>query len=201
MKYSYLAVFLVAFMLLSTSIMQEKERPIFGLPNRIINMLIFRYIHIVLFLFTSFYLLFFMGTGSEKDKYLLLFTILLVASGWYIFGCCSLSYIELLFYNIELEKIETIINPLFIFSFDTWDRFVLNMSGILYLFNVCVVLYSSTSLSLQFKIAYFFVFIGFFLQEIYKSSYKICYYDKKNNKQMEYLHNIHRSCFTSNFII
>ena len=43
--------------------------------------------------------------------------------------------------------------------------------------------------------------INDFLQEIYKSSYKICYYDKKNNKQMEYLHNIHRSCFTSNFII
>jgi hypothetical protein len=196
MKYSYLALFLIGFMLLSSSIMQENENPIFGLPNGTLYMWIFRYIHFVVFLFTSFYLLFFMGTGTETDKYLLLITILGVVSCWYIFGCCWLSYMELLFYNIELEKVKTTVNTTFMFSFDSWDRIVLNISGILYLLNVCVVLYSSTSLSLLFKIAYFAVFIGFFLQEIYTSNNKICYYNKNDNAQMEWLHNMHRICFT-----
>ena len=80
-----------------------------------------------------------------------------------------------------MEKLETTINTTFMFTFDSWDRVILNMSGILYLLNVCAVLYSSISLSLPFKIAFFAVFIGFFLQEIYKSSYEICYYDKRKN--------------------
>jgi hypothetical protein len=195
MKYSYLAIFLIAFMLLCSSILQEKERPIFGNPNGMISMLIIRYIHFVVFLFTSFYLLFFMGTGSETDKYILLITILGVVYCWYIFGCCWLSYMELLFYNIEIEKIETTMNTTFIFAFDSLDRVVLNTSGILYLINVCAVLYSSRSLSFPFKIAYFAAFIGFFLQEIYTSSYKTSYYNKEENRQMEWLHNMHRLCF------
>ena len=199
MKYSYLALFLIALILLSSSIMQEKEKPIFGLSNGTIYMWIFRYIHFVIFLFTSFYLLFFMGTGTETDKYLLLITILGVVSCWYIFGCCWLSYVELLFYNIELDKVKTTVNTTFMFSFGSWDRIVLNLSGLLYLLNVCVVLYSSTSLSLLFKIAYFIVFIGFFLQEIYTTTYKECYYDKNHNKPMELLHNIHQSCFAPNY--
>jgi len=57
-------------MLLSTYIMQENENPIFGLPNGTLYMWIFRYIYFVVFLFTSFYLLFFMGTGTETKMFL-----------------------------------------------------------------------------------------------------------------------------------
>lgn len=183
MNRSYIIILIVALILLSNSIIQEYQYPELAPPQSIkkyIGATILRYIHYVVFLFTSFYLLFFMGTGSERDKYLFLIIILGTVFGWFMCDCCWLTYTELLFYDRTLENIESTFHPTFKYIFCDYDRTILSISGILYPLNVFAILYTSNTLSIPFKTAYLFFFTGFFVYGALMPMYKTCYYSRKN---------------------
>jgi len=136
---------------------------------------------------TTFYLIFFNGIGTKNDAYIFLTLIMGIVFGWYIFDCCWSSYLELLFYNIDvnLKNIKNTFHPLFHNIFGNYDRFFIAISGLLYILNVTIVLYYLTSVKLIYKILYFIIFLFLFTHEN-----KSKYYSTKN-KNLLLLQNIY----------
>lgn len=189
----YNKILVAAFILLILSFYNELSKPFI---NRNLNIkkyifiYLIRYIHLVIFLFSIFYLFFFMGYGKNIDIYIYLIIALFSVFGWTIFDSCWLSYLELMFYNINLEKVKTTFHPTFYSIFNNYHKILMNISGILYFFTVSILLYHLKTIKVFYKILYYFLFVSLFLYSIREKN-KTIYYTSKN-KSLLFIKNLYQ---------
>lgn len=179
----YGKILLVALLMIIISIINEKTNPyINAMPTKVeyIHIYLIRYIHYICYLFSSFYLLFFNGLGTNFDKYVYLILIFSIVLGWYMFDSCILSFFELLFYNIDMEKVKTTFHPVFYSIYGNYSSYIIGISGILYIINVSVLLYYLKSVKLVYKAIYYILFLFLFFDGMIKGRLKTMYYSIKN---------------------
>ena len=139
----YHKIFLLSFLILVLSIISETYFPFINSNPSIIEYIhiyFIRYIHYVSYLLSSFYLIFFNGIGTTFDAYVYLTLVFMIVFFWYVFDSCSLSYLELLFYNIDLEKTKTTFHSSFFSIFGNYTSFFMKISGVFYLITVSILL-------------------------------------------------------------
>jgi hypothetical protein len=122
--------------------------------------------------------------------YLYLSLVFGIVFGWYIFNCCWLSYSELLFYNIDLEKIKTTFHPTFISIFSNYTPVFMTISGILYIITV-IILLLNLNINYIYKLLYFIVFLFLFVDSIIKGRVGTLFYSEKNNKPLHIIKQIY----------
>jgi len=133
-----------------------------------------------------------MGVGTNFDRYVYLILVFSIVLGWYIFDACWLSFSELLFYNIDLEKIKTTFHPTFHSIYGNYDSYIVGISGILYIINVSVLLYYLKSVKLIYKVIYYIVFLFLFFDAMIKGRVKTLYYSIKN-KNLAFCKKMHHA--------
>jgi len=176
----HLQIFIIAFILLLVSISNEPD-------HHAIYVYIIRYVHYLVFLFSFLYLLFFQ-LGSELDRFYLCLMLLIVYS-WNICDCCYLSYMELLFYNMDLESTKVNIQPMFNLLFDRYTSFVLSLAGYMYIITVSVILYF-LEIHIFIKMLYYGLFLYFFFHAVIQAKMDPkCY--SVQNKYLAYIHSIY----------
>lgn len=124
-----------------------------------------RFIHYALIAFSVGFFLFFRGANLTKFWILLelavLYTIVL---GWFVFGCCSLSYLEMMFYDVKVSKYDSGVNPTFLCLFSPFQKQIKSLFGIMYLVNIALIFFMRPDiLSLPVKIAYIVSFLYFYI--------------------------------------
>ena len=195
---NYIKLFLVALTITLISIIRETLYPfmvetsypyVSSQPTPRDHMYIFtiRFIHLSIFLFTSYYLFF--GIGNDFEMYLYLIVSFIIIIFWCIFECCPVSYIELLFYNIDLENVKTTFSSTFTPLFNDYTSKVMIISGISFLITNTFLLYKCKLPTLA-KILYYVSFIVLFFDSIYKGIVNTLYYSTKN-KQLLAIHNFY----------
>ena len=193
----YLKIVIVSFILLILSYLTEKNNTDFlnTYPNvrEYIFIYTVRYFHYFIYLFSSFYLLFFWGIGSQFDRYVFLILILSVVIGWYIFDACSLSFSELLFYNVNTDAIKTTFHPTMFSVFHTYSDIVSYIFGTLNFITVPIVLYFSKTIPFIMKATYYILFLALFFHAMTKGRMNTLYYDSINNKSLAYLSQIYKT--------
>ena len=192
----YNKILFVAFILLIISYINEKSRPPINNNLNIkeyIYIYLLRYFHLVIYLLSTFYLFFFMGYGRNLDIYIYLIIALFSVIGWTIFDSCWLSYIELMFYNINLEKVKTTFHPTFYSVFNEYYRLVMNISGILYFFTVTILLYHLKPIKVVYKLLYYVLFVSLFVYSIREKNRTI-YYSSKN-KSLLFIKNLYQKFY------
>ena len=192
----YNKILLVAFILLIISYINEKSRLPFNNNLNIkqyIYIYLLRYFHLVIYLLSTFYLFFFNGYGTNLDIYIYLIIALFSVIGWAIFDCCWLSYVELLFYNINLEKVKTTFHPTFYSVFNNYYKLVFLLSGILYFFNVTILLYHLKTIKAVYKLLYYVLFVSLIL---YSNTfiYRTIYYSSEN-KSLLFIKNLYKKFY------
>jgi hypothetical protein len=190
---NYIKLFLIALALTLISIIRETLYPFMmsnPTPRDHIYIYTIRFIHLSIFLFTSYYLFF--GIGNDCDMYLYLITIIIIVICWYVFDGCPVSYMELLFYNVDLENVKTTFHSTFYSLFNDYTRNIMITSGILYLINVSIILYNC-KLPKQTKLLYYTLFIILFFDSIYKGIIHTQYYSE--NKHLLSIHNFYTKYF------
>ena len=171
---------MLRFILLIISIINEKTRPPINNNLNItqyIYIYLLRYFHLVIYLFSTLYLFFFMGFGKNIDIYIYLIIALYSVIGWSIFNSCWLSYLELLFFNINVDKIKTSFHPTFYSVFNEYYKLVFKISGIFYFFTVSILLYHLKTINIVYKLLYYIVFVSLF------------FYSITNNKETQFYSN------------
>jgi hypothetical protein len=131
-----------------------------------------------------------MGYGKNLDIYIYLIIALFSVIGWTIFDSCWLSYIELMFYNINLEKVKTTFHPTFYSVFNEYYRLVMNISGILYFFTVSILLYHLKTIKVVYKVLYYVLFVSLFVYSIREKNRTIYYTSK--NKSLLFIKNLYQ---------
>jgi hypothetical protein len=192
----YNKILLVAFILLIISYINETSRPPINNNLNIkeyIYIYLLRYFHLVIYLLSTFYLFFFMGYGKNLDIYIYLIIALFSVIGWTIFDSCWLSYIELMFYNINLEKVKTTFHPTFYSVFNEYYRLIMNISGILYFFTVTILLYHLKPIKVVYKLLYYVLFVSLFVYSIREKNRTI-YYSSKN-KSLLFIKNLYQKFY------
>ena len=180
---NYFKIFTLSFILLVISIINEKIYPLSIKSinsNNFIYIFSIRFFHYFIYLYSSFYLLFFNGVGSQFDINLFLIIALTINLGWFFFSACNISYLELLFYNVNLENIPTTFQPTFNTLFYNYNPLVMRFSGLFYIFNIIILLYFSKSLNLLSKIVYYLVFFSLLFYVYYTTKIQSQYYSSKN---------------------
>jgi hypothetical protein len=193
---SYNKILLVAFILLIISYTNETSRPPINNNLNIkeyIYIYLLRYFHLVIYLLLTFYLFFFIGYGKNLDIYIYLIIALFSVIGWTIFDCCWLSYIELMFYNINLEKVKTTFHPTFYSVFNEYYRLIMNISGILYFFTVTILLYHLKQIKVVYKLLYYVLFVGLFVYSIREKNRTIYY--SSANKSLLFIKNLYQKFY------
>ena len=197
----YLRVCIVAFILLILSYLMEKNNTDFlnKCPNgrEYLFIYTFRYFHFLVYLFSSFYLLFFWGIGKEFDRYVFLILALGIVIGWYIFQGCFLSFTELLFYNVNTDAIKTTFHPTMFSVFHNYSDVVSYIFGVLNLITVHIVLYFSKTISLNIKAIYYILFLALYIDAMLKGRMNTLYYDSNYNKPLAYLSQLYSRYFYS----
>jgi hypothetical protein len=192
----FLKVSILSFILLIISYLTEKNNTDFlnAYPNgrEYVFIYIFRYFHYLIYLFSSFYLLFFWGIGKEFDRKVYIVLVMCVVISWYIFDACWLSFSELMFYNVNTDAIKTTYHPTIFSVFHNYSDIVNYISGICYFITVPIILYFSKGLSLIFKVFYYGLFLALFLHAITKGNINTLYYDSVNNKSLVYCSQLYR---------
>lgn len=187
----YSKILLVSIILIIISIIKETHSPFIKNNNlnifEYLHIYLIRYIHYVIYLMSCFYLLFFNGIGKNIDAYLYLTLIFITVLGWYLFESCCLSYFELLFYNIDLEKTDIGFHPILISLFNNYDSLILYISSYLYIINVIVILYYLKSVKIIYKIIYFIAFLFLFIESLFISN--VVFYSP-TNKYLLFFKNI-----------
>jgi len=190
---NYTKIIVVALILLFISILNEFNNPLANSnPSFIdyIHILVTRYIHYLIYLLSTFYLLFFYGIGTKYDIYFFLIIVITIVLGWYIFELCVLSYIELLFYNTNTEKMKTTFHPAFYYIFGSYREYNMYITGILFIINCFILLYWLPSVKIYYKLLYAMFVLYFFIHGIIHNIYNINYYSTKN-KQSLFIKNLH----------
>lgn len=160
-------------------------------PRDHIYIFTIRFLHLSIFLFTSYFIFF--GIGNDFDIYLYILVAFSTVSCWYIFDCCPVSYMELLFYNIDLENVKTTFNSTFCPLFNDYTGKVMLLSGILFLLNNAIVTYKC-KLPTQTKYLYYILFVILFIDSVYKENINTKYYSTEN-KQLLAIHNYYTKYF------
>ena len=194
---NYTKIFLVALLLLGISYINEINDPNYIYSKKslfdYIHIYTIRYLHYIIFLFSSLYLFFFNGIGTNYDIYIFLVLSMSIVLGWKIFdSSCWISYLELLFYNIYLENRKTSLQPAFIFVFGKYNDYVMILSGLLFLFNVIVLLYYVKPIHILYKILYYILFLYLLLDGMIMSRWFQYLYSSKN-KNILFLKNLHHT--------
>ena len=183
----YSKIILASVVLLIISIINENNTQmhyvIWSNPNFCQYFCIYfiRLVHYFCFLYASCYLFFFNGIGNPLDVYIYLFSIFIITFGWYAFESCWMSYIELLYYGIDAEKIETTFHPTFHSIFNKYTSNTFNISGFLYLFTVSLILYKTNAIPVIYKFLYYIIFLWLFLDGTLCTWKK---YSAKKNKNL-----------------
>lgn len=192
----YISIFIMSFILIVISIINESDHKyIFNSSPSVCEyffIYIIRFFHYFVYIWSSFYLLFF-GIGKQYDMYLYLILIFCIELGWYIFDSCWMSYFELLHYNINLENIKTTFHPTFYSIYSDNTSTMMSISGILYILTVSILLYY-LKIPLLYKGIYYVVFWGLLIDSIMKSKVKDQYYSSEGedcNNQLVALKNIY----------
>lgn len=184
----YYKIVIASFILLVLSYLTEKNNTDFlnKCPNtyEYIFIYMFRYFHYLIYLFSSFYLLFFWGIGTQFDRYIFLILILCIVIGWYIFDACSLSFFELLFYNINTSIIKTTFHPTIFSIFYTYSDIVSYIFGVFNFITVPIVLYYSRPIPLIMRVIYYTLFLALFIYAMNKGRMNVLYYDYNVNKSL-----------------
>lgn len=173
---NYVKIFLVSLLITILSILRETFYPFMPTkptPTDYIYIYTLRFIHFYLFIYTAYFLLFF--DLNMFDMYIYLIVIFIVTVLWYIIESCMLSYLELSYYNIDLENTKTTFHSTFYSLFEDYTGIIMIISGILYLMNVSVILYKCV-LSIQYKLLYYILFLLLFFDSFYKSRIHTKYY-------------------------
>jgi hypothetical protein len=188
----YTKILLTSIILIIISIIKETHSPFIKNNNltifEYVHIYLIRYIHYVIYLMSCFYLLFFNGIGKNFDAYIYLTLIFIIVLGWYLFESCCLSYFELLFYNINLEKTDIAYHPIFVSLFNNYDSLILDISSYLYIINVIIILYYLKSVKIIYKIIYFILLLFLFIESLFIS--KVVFYSS-NNKYLLFFKNIY----------
>ena len=190
----YTKILLLSIILIIISIIKETHSPFIKNNNltifEYIHIYLIRYFHYAIYLMSCFYLLFFNGVGTKFDAYIYLTLIFIIVLGWYLFESCCLSYFELLFYNIDLEKTDISFHPIFVSIFGNYDLTVLTVSSYLYIINVIVILYYLKSVKIIYKIIYFILFLFLFIESLFISN--VVFYSS-TNKYLSFFKNIYNN--------
>jgi hypothetical protein len=197
----YNKIFLVSVFIIVFSIISEMYFPCVdnSKPSTIeyLHICLIRYIHYLVYLLSSFYLIFFSGIGKKFDAYVYLTLVFGIVFGWYIFDSCWLSYSELLFYDIDLEKTKTTFHPTFTSIFGNYTSSFMTISGLLYIITVSILLLSLKSIHFIYKLLYFIVFLFLFVDALLKSRVGTVFYSAKKNKQLDILKTIYNKYSSS----
>jgi len=202
----YNKILLVSVFIIIFSIISETYYPCVDNSNsstsEYMHICFIRYVHYLVYLLSSFYLIFFSGIGKEFDAYVYLTLVFGIVFGWYIFDCCWLSYSELLFYNIDLEKTKTIFHPTFISIFGNYTSSFMTISGIFYIITVSILLFNLKSIHYIYKLLYLIVFLFLFFDSLIKSRLGTVFYSAKKNKQLHILKTIYNkyASFMKNYL-
>ena len=182
MSNGYSKILLVSIILIIISIIKETHYPFIHNNNLTIfeylHIYLIRYIHYVVYIASCFYLLFFNGIGRNIDAYLYLTLIFITVLVWYLFESCCLSYFELLFYDIDLEKTDIAYHPIFVSLFNNYDSLIVDISSYLYIINIIIILYYLKSIKIIYKIIYFILFLFLFIESLFIS--KVVFYPPTN---------------------
>lgn len=189
----FIKIYILAIILLLISIINETYNPYIEnciSLNKYIYVYTNRYIHYSLIIFSCFYLLFF-EIGTNLDYIYLLFMLHIVIT-WYVFDSCWLCYIELLCYDdIDLENTKITIQPIFDLLFYKYTKFILPFLGLIYIINICYVLYY-LNIPTEYKIIFFITYMFFFIYPNLPSETGAKYYST-NNKCLAFI----KSVFTN----
>jgi hypothetical protein len=185
----YLKIIFIAFIFLVISMINEKFNRDYlsdflydenEIP-KIIYIYILRYYHYLIFLFSSYYLLFFNGIGKQLDRNIYFIVLSIIVLGWYIFDSCWISYLELYLYGVkDIESIETTFNPSFYPLFYKSVDFFTTLSGILFVVTLSILLYYSKSIPIFHRTIFYIIFLVFFLHGIIKGRMNKNYYCHEN---------------------
>lgn len=188
---SYVSLLVTALVILYISSLNEyknvsalKSTPS---PKNYYYIYLVRYVHYIFYLFCVFYLIFFLGIGEEMDQYLYLFLLLGLVVGWYIFDCCSLSFLELFLYNLNTDKLPTTLHPSFYPIFYPYTDLTIVLIGVGPLITLPIILYYITSLNAAVKVLYCAIFVAFFIQAYMKSRVNVSFYNSSGNQYLKWL--------------
>ena len=170
---SYTYIFITAFILLFISIYNEDSNIEYLdkchfytntiQPYDYIFIYILRYFHYLTYLFCCFYLLFFLGIGTEIDRYIYFAIMFFVLWTWYVFENCILSFCELTLYGKPIGNIEKSFHTAFHPLYGEYAEQVFAATGLLNIFTMSILLYYSTSIYRFIKIGLFVAFITSYL--------------------------------------
>lgn len=187
--FSYLSLLLVALLLLYISSVNEYKNisALKVTPSSYLYIYLIRYVHYTLYLFCVFYLIFFLGVGEEIDRYLYLSLLLGLVLGWYIFDCCSLSFVELLLYSVNTENLPTTYHPSFQPIFYPYTDLSVLLIGIGPIITLPIILYYITNLHVAVKVLYCIIFVALFADAYMKSRVNTTYYNGSGNQFLKWI--------------
>jgi hypothetical protein len=107
-----------------------------------------RFWHIFVFLYFSFYFLFFYGIGKEIDRYIYFISIFITIFGWNIFNGCWITQLELICYDVDFVTVKNTYNPSFYCLFGSQSDTVAWLSGWMYIITFLILLYFTDSISI-----------------------------------------------------
>ena len=129
-----------------------------------IGFFIFRYIHLLSYIyFVSFLFLF--NYKNEDAIVYLLFTITLLST-WKIFDCCLLSYYELKMYNVDHRDYLTNFHPCLYVLFRDYQDFILSIMAVIMTFTFYFILIKNKRISIFYKILFFCIYSYIFMDNI-----------------------------------
>lgn len=130
-----------------------------------------RWIHYILIVFPVGFFAFFRGEGpwySLSKKFWMrveLAILFFIVFGWYIFECCSLSYLEMMFYDVKVSSFSSGVNPTFHSLFYPFGTQVKAFFAIMYLVNILTIFFTKpTVMPLLWKAIYFIAFLYFYIR-------------------------------------
>ena len=186
---NYIKVLAISLLLLIISIINEKQvqqylnsRP--PIENYI-YIYFFRYIHITILVYSSIYLYLFNGIGTEFDIRIYLITMMIITIPWYIFNACWLSYLEMLFYNVNLKNVDTTFHSSFYPLTNKYSPAVMLFLCACSFFTTTILLYCSKKIKRIYKIIYYAIFTYLSLTSVLKSRVGSVYYDSTKNQYLK----------------
>ena len=167
---SYILLFMLTLIITITSFLFEFNKPFIKQNPKNPNytmIFILRYIHLILFIYFAFYLLFFKYYGI--DVYIYLSLVLLMFLSWYYIGCCILTYYELKMYGINFTKHYTTFHPTMYSLFRNKCDNVMTFLGICITLSVLYILFLNKYINTYIKLIYLILYIVLLYDSINKS--------------------------------
>ena len=179
---SYIKIIIITFILTIFSFLIELNyKCINNLEkSKIFNLFILRYIHYILLIFFSTFLLFFNYKSIDGIIYLIIAIIMSLT--WYFFECCIISYNELKMYNVDFKNYDTTFHPCMYVLFRKYQHIPLIISGIIMALTYYYILYYNENIIYINKIIFFILFSYLFIDSFIKSRYN----NKTSIKQKTY---------------